>query len=349
MPYTRPTLSQLRQQGRGFFQIWLPGADMTLRRSVLGVIADVLAGFIHGLYGFLDWLAKQVFASSADIDALVRQGAEYGLAPLAGTNAAGNIVVSGIASETVPDGTGLQSTGGWPFVTVGGATVGGGGTVTVAVEATEPGANGNLASGAPLTFVTAIAGINAVANVDSGGLSGGTDTENTEAFRARVLARKRQPPQGGVAYDYEAWAKTVAGVTRAWCVPRNRGAGTVDVSFVMDGRSNIIPLSADVADVQAAVDAKRPVTDDCIVFAPTPSAVNFTITGVDASAQAGITAALKALFANLELAQGLSLQDEIIPAVAGGAGTSPFDVTVPSADVGGAAGTLLTLGTISWS
>jgi hypothetical protein len=37
------------------------------------------------------------------------------------------------------------------------------------------------------------------------------------------------------------------------------GAGTVEVAFVMDGQSPIIP---DVADV-AAIDALRPVTADC--------------------------------------------------------------------------------------
>jgi hypothetical protein len=47
-----------------------------------------------------------------------------------------------------------------------------------------------------------------------------------------------------------------------------RGAGAVDVAFVMDGQSPIIPAPADVANVQAAIDALRPVTVDCRVFAP---------------------------------------------------------------------------------
>jgi uncharacterized phage protein gp47/JayE len=49
------------------------------------------------------------------------------------------------------------------------------------------------------------------------------------------------PPQGGASADYLAWLLAQPGVTRAWVFSLNRGAGTVDDAFVMDGRANIIP------------------------------------------------------------------------------------------------------------
>ena len=100
--------------------------------------------------------------------------------------------------------------------------------------------------------------------------------------------------------DYVQWATGVAGVTRAWCFPLNRGPGTVDVAFVMDARADFIPLPADVAAVQAAIDAVKPVTADCIVFALATDAIAVTIHNLVPNTpvtQAAVLASLGALFA----------------------------------------------------
>jgi uncharacterized phage protein gp47/JayE len=359
MPNVRPNLSQLRSSARAAFAAKLPGADTTLRRSNITVSADTMAGFVNGEYGYLDYVFNQMFLSHGATDPFYIgvQGAEYGMAPAAATQAAGNAIFTGTSGTDIPNGTLLEDSLQNEYATQADVSIGGGGYVTVAIEAVEGGAAQNLAPGAPLTLVNAIAGVNATANVDGSGLSGGTDAQTPEAFAQQILARKRQPPQGGTENDYVTWAKQVPGVTRAWALPLNRGPGTIDVSFVMDGRVNIIPLSGDLAAVQAWINGHtdqygniigRPVTDDCVVFAPTPSAVNFTITGVSTANQPAVTAALKALMATTAIGGGLSFQDQIIPAVAGAAGTDSFAVTAPSSDVAGVTGELLTMGTITW-
>ncbi|HTW71490.1 MAG TPA: baseplate J/gp47 family protein [Acetobacteraceae bacterium] len=82
------------------------------------------------------------------------------------------------------------------------------------------------------------------------------------------------------------------GVTRAWVFPLNRGPGTVDGAFVMDGRANTIPQPADVAAVQSAINLLRPVTAHCQVFAP--AGVPFAVT---LAALSPITPATHAEFA----------------------------------------------------
>ena len=103
-------------------------------------------------------------------------------------------------------------------------------------------------------------------------LSGGTDDETDEALRDRVLRRIRQPPMGGAAYDYEAWALAVPGVTRAWCYPLEMGIGTVTVRFMMDdlrADNDGFPLQEDVDAVALYIDSKRPVAvKDFFVVAP---------------------------------------------------------------------------------
>ena len=64
-------------------------------------------------------------------------------------------------------------------------------------------------------------------------LTGGTDTETDEQLRARILHRIQNPPMGGAAADYVAWALAVPGVTRAWAAPE-QGVGTITVRFLMD-------------------------------------------------------------------------------------------------------------------
>jgi uncharacterized phage protein gp47/JayE len=147
-----------------------------------------------------------------------------------------------------------------------------------------------------------------------------------------------------------------------WVYPKNRGGGTVDVTFVMDGRANIIPTGADVAAVQAAIDAKRPVSDDCVVFAPIATAVNFHITGIgDPVVQQSIQNSVADMFTadtqaggatdpatdNI-FAGGLSFQDQIDPAVAAGAGATPFVIVAPVADVTCLTGHILIPGVYTW-
>lgn len=59
---------------------------------------------------------------------------------------------------------------------------------------------------------------------------GETDTE----LLARLLDEIRRPPAGGNQYDYIKWAKAVAGVKQAYCVPLGQGLGTVDVIILGD-------------------------------------------------------------------------------------------------------------------
>lgn len=363
MPWSRPTLTQLRQLARGMFAARLPGADAALRRSNLAVTSDVLAGMTNGTYGYMDYGVRQNFTDTAEGDYLLRKGAMFDMAPTGATKATGNAVVTGINGTPIPNNLVLfQDNNGNTYQTQALVTIAGG-TAIVPIIATQGGADQNLGAGAQLQVTFAIAGLDATAAVDGSGLSGGTNAEDIDtSFRERVHERQAQPPQGGIWSDFVAWAKTVPGVTRVWVYPANRGGGTVDVTFVMDGRANIIPLGGDIAAVQAAIDAKRPVTDDCIVFAPIATPVNFHITGVgDVDVQASIEASVADMFAAeaqpggaLDPASGgtfsggLSFQEQIDPAVAAGAGDVPFTIVSPVADVAGSTGHILIPGTYTW-
>lgn len=277
MPFERPDLQTLISRAQADIESRMPGADARVRRSLLGVLARMHAGAMHGLYGYLDWLAAQLMVDTAELEHLERWASIWGVARKAAAKASGSATLSGTDGVTVPAGTVLARADGIEYTTDSDATIAAG-TVNATVTAQEGGAAGNAAAGTQLNLVSAIAGIQSAAVVATGGLTGGTDTEADEDLRTRVLRRIQRPPHGGADFDYVTWALEVAGVTRAWVYPGELGLGTVTVRFMMDDTyADGIPQAADVQAVQDHIDAVRPVTADLSVVAPVAVPLDMTI------------------------------------------------------------------------
>jgi uncharacterized phage protein gp47/JayE len=352
MPFTRPTLEAQRQQARAAFEARLPGADAGLRFSALNILADLVAGAAHLQHGHLDWTARQVIPDSADAEYLTRWASIFGLARKPAAQATGNVTLTGISGTTLPAGRTLTRADGTAYLTLADATIGGGGSVAVAVRAVAGGLSGNAAAGVRLTLSVAVVGIEGSATVATGGLSAGADEEADAELRARLLARIRQPPQGGAERDYIAWALELPGVTRAWAYSRRRGAGTVDVFFAYDGRANIIPEPADVTAMQALLDLRRPVTADVLAIAPTPVALNVTISGLSPSTteiRAAIQVELADQIRRDAAPGGTIFRSRLVEAISRAAGEFSHTLSVPSGNVTHAANAMAVLGTVTFS
>ena len=252
MAFTRPTLPALVQQGWAAMVAQFPAAASAPAAAVLRVLTKTTAGAMHQLYGFLDWVSRQVMPGRQDEEYLARWCALFGVTRAAAAAASGNVTLFGINGSTLPASAQLVRSDGARFVTAADATISSG-TATVAVAAAVAGAAGSTAAGVTLSLVVAVPGIQGTATVAAGGIAGGADQQSLAEWQAALESRLQTPPQGGAPADYVAWAKTVPGVTRAWVYPANRGLGTVDLAFVMDGRTNIIPTSGDVTAVRSCL------------------------------------------------------------------------------------------------
>jgi uncharacterized phage protein gp47/JayE len=221
------------------------------------------------------------------------------------------------------------------------------------VQALVAGEDGNLGPGVVLTLVSPVANVQSAAVVDDDGLTGGVDEELDADLLARLLQRIQQKPQGGAAADYVEWAEEVPDVTRAFCIPQYDGDGSVGVTFVCDGREDIIPLGADVDAVAAYINGpgRRPVTARLVVFAPTAHAMDLTIHIVPATdpVKAAVEAALEDLLAREAVPGGTILLSHIRQTVSEAAGETDNSVTIPAADFTSTATQIATLGTITWS
>jgi uncharacterized phage protein gp47/JayE len=366
MPLAIPSLADLRTQTRAQFISRISGTNPRLRRMLVNVFGDTVAGGLWLLYRFLVRLSQQLFLDTAETVYLERQASIDGISRLASAPAAGTATFLGAPDGIpVPAGLLLQNADASAQYTTQVAGVLASGSVTLPVVAVAGGAAGNANAGDPLTLMVAIAGVQPTATVASGGLTGGLDAESDDGLRARALDHRRSPPQGGDANDYVQWATGVAGVTRAWCFPLNRGPGTVDVAFVMDARADIIPLTADVAAVQATIDAVKPVTADCIVFALATDAIAITIHNLVPNTpvtQAAVLASLGALFATTTpggatIGAGVSAGvpggtlylEQVIDAVAQSGGIRGFEMTAPSASILSGSGHVARLGAVTFT
>lgn len=90
-------------------------------------------------------------------------------------------------------------------------------TVNVNVIATAEfsGTQGNLGTGAVLSFANPLSGVARSASVVSQSVTG-ADAETPDQYRERVVNRFQLRPQGGAYTDYKLWAEETTGVLRAY-------------------------------------------------------------------------------------------------------------------------------------
>lgn len=373
MPYSRPTLSQLRSDASKDMQASLPGADPLLRFSNLRILVNILAGMANQHYGFLDWIARQAVPFTATDEFLYGWGALKGVtlkpATYAGDPSTGGGGATGFANSVpgtlIPLGTILVRGDGVQFETTADGTISVSGLASVPVQCLEAGAIGNCPNNTVLTLGSSIPGVQTNSLVFPA-ITGGADMETQDEFRSRMLKVYRNPPQGGSMADYEEWALQVPGVTRAWAL-QNMGPGTVTVYFMEDDtRSSFGGFPQGTDGVAAAETRAAPATGDQLVVAnhiyplqpvtalvyasaPVASPTAFTIHGIiDAAVRTAIGLAIDDVFLNNASPGGTVNLLDIEAAIAAVPNSAGAVVTVPAANIVAAAGHLSTRGVITW-
>lgn len=351
MAFSRPTLSNLIARIQADIETRLETGKLA-PRSFLAIIATALAGATHLLHGHIVWATRQLFPDTAEGFFLTRWASIWGVDRTAAVFATGDITVTGSNGTVVPTGTRFKRADGVFYVTTASGVIASL-TATIAAKAVNAGEAGNAEAAVSLSLVNSIAGVNSDAVVAVGGITNGADAEGDESLRARLLDRIQQPPHGGAKFDYEKWAKEVNGVTRAWAYPLGMGAGTVTLTFVLDGETDIIPDAGKVEEVQDYIDdpTRRPVTAAVTVFAPVAVPLDFTIdlTPDTAEVRLEVENSLRELLKRDAEPGGTILISRIREAVSVASGEADNVVTLPAANVTHTAGQIATFGEITWS
>ncbi|PKR50757.1 baseplate J/gp47 family protein [Thalassospira marina] len=353
-----PAFPDLRNQAKAAYDARL-GQGVTTGQGPVSAMPYIDGMLAFGAYGYMNYVAAQTMVLYATGENLDGHGFTYGVPRQPAARASGSVTFTGLTGAALDAGLIVKSASGVQYQVKDGVTLVAG-QANATITAIDPGAAGNLAAGSNLTLVSPVAGVDPTCNVGADGLAGGADAEQDgragirEFYRGRILDRIRKPPQGGAGYDYEAWAREVPGVTRVWVSPREMGAGTVTVRFMMDvvrADQGGIPQAGDVAIMQDYLDERRPVNADVFAVAPIGVPLDLTVTGLDPDTPA-VRQQIAAEFADMlyrrAVPGGNIGLDWIGEAVSVAAGENRHRLTSPTDDIDHTTGQIAIPGVITY-
>ncbi|HAS0916730.1 baseplate J/gp47 family protein [Enterobacter asburiae] len=324
--------------------------DVLLRRMDAEVYARVQAAAVHTLYGYIDYLARNMLPDLCDEDWLYRHGRIKRCPRKDAVAASGYVRWDGISgTPTLPAGTQIQRDDQVTFTTT--QTVKAtGGVLRVPLVADNPGAAGNTDDGIALRLGTPVSGIPSTGYADT--VVGGDDVEELETWRARVMERYYWIPQGGADPDYVIWAKEIAGITRAWTLRHYKGTGTVGVMVATGDSTNPAPGDDLVQAVRNHILPLAPIAGaGLFVFAATEKVIPMTIALAKDTAEirAAVTAELNSLMLRDGVPDGKIYLSRISEAISLATGEVAHQLRVPVADVALGSTELPVVGTITWA
>lgn len=280
-----------------------------LAKAFTRVLAKALGGAHVLLYKYASFVFLQQFVEHATMEEttilgkvvrpLVELGKQVGVGePLPATRAEVLVRVTvQMQTGTLPAGAQLlHAPSGVLYLTVASVALNAS-TVNVTARASSDqgggggeGAIGNRLAGDVLNFANPLPNVATNAVVLSQSVTG-AEAEAVDAYRARILRRWQQKPQGGAYADYQLWAENEPGILNVY--PYRGAPGIVDVyveaTAASAGNADGIPTPAQLATVRALYEAddeglasRRPVNAYPNVLPITRRSFDVTITGLDA-------------------------------------------------------------------
>ncbi|MCC0686269.1 baseplate J/gp47 family protein [Clostridioides sp. ZZV14-6345] len=210
-------------EGDFIYDATRPTAEQIAELKQLGLQNNLKIAFPQTSYGtYLEWLGecKGVFKNQP-------------------TKATGVITFTGMQGTIITKGTIVTTIAtdekqSIEFELLETKNIGENETVDIKAECRVAGTIGNVSEGSVSVLLGSISGVKSVTNKES--FKGGTDIEDEEHFRERVLVAEQEDKLSGASSDYIRWAKEVDGVGYAYVVPEWNGAGTVKVLILDKNR-----------------------------------------------------------------------------------------------------------------
>ena len=183
----------------------------------------------------LPQVIQLIFPSWSYGEYLDAHAATRGMTRKAATAATGEITITGQAGTIIPEGsvfsTSANNNAGASisYVTTAAATIPASGSVTVDIECSVPGTEGNTTEGTIIFSSSGITGVTGVTNAEA--ITGGTDQETDAALIARIQEYDQTQSDSfvGNAADYRRWAMTVEGIGSASVISASDNSGTVTI------------------------------------------------------------------------------------------------------------------------
>jgi len=213
-----------------------------LKRALIKCFAYAIAGIVSLIWNFAEWQYLQIFIETCGFEALKRWGNLVDVNYRLGTKAVLKIKLENVSKSEIPAGTiwkNLDNGLIYKSLTTINTNIIANTTkdtittsIFLNVECSSSGEIGNLLNDSKLNLINPVAGVPETAIVHSTEIIG-TENENIEDYRIRVLNRYKRKPQGGAAIDYYNWTTEVAGI--ADCLPYVLQNGLITLYIVSNG------------------------------------------------------------------------------------------------------------------
>jgi uncharacterized phage protein gp47/JayE len=347
MGFKRPSLPELIERVDSDLVSRLPGGQAVLAKRLTRILAAGEAGVAHGLYGYLQWLEKQLFPETCDDDLLHLHS--VGVPRREAGTASGPLIFNGAPGAVIDAGTLLQ-VGGMEYRVVQDTALLTS-SVTAEVEALEAGSAGSQPAGVQMTLVSPVPGVNPIATVGEAGISGGADAERFDSWRDRILLRRARIPRGGAQGDWVEWALQVPGVTRAWEDPLGMGPGTVVLYIMADSAiDGPLPSQQLLEAVFVHIERLRNVTAHVYPVAPTQALFRprLRVTPNNSTIRSAVEQRLQELILREGAPSGTLLISQIRNAIGTVAGVTDYELEWPTANVTHSRGHLPVWGGAEW-
>lgn len=267
MAVTIPTFEEIKALIIGDIETALSQTIPILPKAVLRRLAGALAGAWLILYKYNSDAHRERFVQTASLKYLKLLGELVRVNQQPATTWLGECEITGTGSSgTIPAGTQfVKSDTGSVYIVLEEEFISPG-TITLSIQATTSGENGNLIVSDTLDIVSPISGIAESATVSAVTIDG-DDAEDIETYRQRVLNAYQKKPQGGALADYEQWGLEAPNVISVYPYA-SATPGIVDIYIEVDNQTDGIPTAGQLTatadyinyDMSTGKAVRRPVT-----------------------------------------------------------------------------------------
>lgn len=333
----KPSLKQLIDRAKTTMVSRL-GVD----NPAIDALAAAIGGGNYGNYAYQDYLFKQMHPETANEDFLYLWAERFNTPRIAPLQASGFVKFETAFSVNLPAGIVLQTTNGNKYTT----TDSGLSDNPIACRCDLPGVAGNLSAGVKLAMLTALPGVSP-SNIVVISMGGGSDAEDIEHWRGRVVTGFNEKYMVGRREDYAFWAMSAhPSVGFAYAQDNYPGIGQVTVYFGAKSRDVSLDL-ATIDLVQSYLDSKR--LAGCHVHAvnASPTPIDIILSGInDVYMRERVKSAIDAmLIAKLGSREAVT-PSEIMLAVT--SVTTSFGLIAPTTPIVPGQGNVIVLGDILW-
>lgn len=207
-----------------------------LEKAAVKSLAWAFAGAVSSVWQSLVWVYKQCFPQTCSLPVLKLWGDLVGVEFIYGQSSQVELTLSDATASTLTTGTVYKElTSGLVYKTTAQGN-NNNGSIVVSAQCSTAGSTGNLPIGTQLTIANPLDGIPQTATITSIKTEGSED-EDIEHYRPRVLYKFKNKAQGGSVSDYFGWCLEVSGIDDALIYVLTEGIVTIYLVATGSGKN----------------------------------------------------------------------------------------------------------------